>query len=77
MKLKLLAGFIPAFIAISVCQAQQPATPATPSAAPAAPVSKYDYRDEFAPFFYSKNGNEYRAADGQPGPKYWQNHADY
>jgi len=27
--------------------------------------------------FYSKNGTEFRAADGQPGPKYWQNHADY
>ena len=40
-------------------------------------VSKYNYRDAFAPFFYSKNGNEYRAADGQPGPKYWQNRADY
>lgn len=40
-------------------------------------VSKYNYRDAFAPFFYSKNGNEYRAADGQQGPKYWQNRADY
>ena len=25
----------------------------------------------------TKNGNEYRAATGEPGPKYWQNRADY
>ena len=42
-----------------------------------APASKYDYHDAFAPFFYTKNGNEYRAASGEPGPKYWQNRADY
>ncbi len=41
------------------------------------PQSKYDYHDAFAPFFYTKNGNEYRAATGEPGPKYWQNRADY
>lgn len=44
---------------------------------PNSPASKYDYRDAFAPFFYTKNGNEYRAASGEPGPKYWQNRADY
>jgi hypothetical protein len=44
---------------------------------PNAPATKYDYHDAFAPFFYSKNGNEYRAASGEPGPKYWQNRADY
>ena len=44
---------------------------------PNAPATKYDYRDAFAPFFYSKNGNEYRSASGEPGPKYWQNRADY
>lgn len=42
-----------------------------------APATKYDYRDAFAPFFYSKNGSEYRSASGEPGPKYWQNRADY
>ncbi len=42
-----------------------------------APATKYDYHDAFAPFFYTKNGNEYRAASGEPGPKYWQNRADY
>ena len=44
---------------------------------PNAPVSKYDYHDLFAPFFYSKNGNDQRAATGEPGPAYWQNRADY
>ncbi|GAB2983773.1 M1 family metallopeptidase [Mucilaginibacter puniceus] len=39
--------------------------------------TKYDYHELFAPFFYTKNGNEYRAASGEPGPKYWQNRADY
>jgi hypothetical protein len=44
---------------------------------PNAPATKYDYHEAFKPFFYTKNGTEYRAADGQPGPKYWQNRADY
>ena len=44
---------------------------------PNAPQTKYDYHDAFAPFFYTKNGTEYRAATGEPGPKYWQNRADY
>jgi hypothetical protein len=75
MKIKLFSGFLPVFIVLtSICQAQQQSTP--PVAAPS-PDSKYNYRDAFGPFFYSKNGGEYRAADGQPGPKYWQNRADY
>ncbi|MBS1620857.1 MAG: M1 family metallopeptidase [Bacteroidetes bacterium] len=44
---------------------------------PNAPQTKYNYSETFAPFFYSKNGNDYRAATGEPGPKYWQNRADY
>lgn len=43
----------------------------------APPVTKYDYHDLFAPFFYSKNGNDLRAATGEPGQNYWQNRADY
>ena len=49
----------------------------TPSASTTAPVSKYSYQDAFAPIFYTRTGNEYRSASGQPGPKYWQNRADY
>lgn len=44
---------------------------------PNAPATNYDYSVAFAPFFYTKNGTEYRAATGEPGPKYWQNRADY
>ncbi|MEB0261744.1 MULTISPECIES: M1 family metallopeptidase [unclassified Mucilaginibacter] len=66
MKLKLIAGFTLAFMSVTgISQAQQ------------APVSNYNYHEAFAPFFYTKNGNEFRAADGQPGAKYWQNRADY
>ncbi len=39
--------------------------------------SVYDYTEAFHPFFYNTNGNEYRSASGKPGPKYWQNRADY
>src|SRR5690625_6781369 len=27
--------------------------------------------------FIDRSGNEYRSASGKPGPKYWQNYADY
>lgn len=40
-------------------------------------VNRYDFHEAFAPGFYTKNGTEYRAATGEPGPKYWQNRADY
>jgi hypothetical protein len=39
--------------------------------------SNYDQHVLFSPLFYPQNGNEYRSAGGQPGPKYWQNRADY
>jgi hypothetical protein len=41
------------------------------------PETKYDYHELWKPFYYTKNGDEFRTADGQPGPKYWQNRADY
>lgn len=41
------------------------------------PPSKYDPHAAFGPLFYTQNGNEYRSANGSPGPKYWQNRADY
>lgn len=37
----------------------------------------YDAHAAFGPLFYTQNGNEYRSASGYPGPKYWQNRADY
>lgn len=39
--------------------------------------SKYNAKEAFHPQFYPFPGTEYRSASGQPGPKYWQNRADY
>ncbi len=39
--------------------------------------SKYDHREAFHPHFYPYLGNDFRSASGEPGPKYWQNRADY
>jgi hypothetical protein len=44
---------------------------------PATTQSKYDPHALFSPLFYTQNGNEYRAATGEPGPSYWQNKVDY
>ncbi|MEO6977301.1 MAG: M1 family metallopeptidase [Mucilaginibacter sp.] len=76
MKLKLIAGFTLALLAVTgISQAQQTApAPNTPAAPPA---TNYDNHETFGYSFYTKNGTEYRAADGEPGPKYWQNRADY
>lgn len=41
------------------------------------PGGNYDPHAAFNPLFYTQNGNEYRSANGYPGPKYWQNRADY
>lgn len=40
-------------------------------------VSNYQPAALFSPLFYSQKGNEFHAPNGQPGPKYWQNRADY
>lgn len=39
--------------------------------------SQYDHRELFSPDFYSHGGNEFRSGSGEPGPRYWQNRADY
>ena len=39
--------------------------------------TKYDQHVAFAPFFYPAYGDDIRSAAGAPGPKYWQNSADY
>ncbi len=44
---------------------------------PAQTSSVYDQHEAFAPFFYPMYGDDVRAADGTPGPRYWQNRADY
>lgn len=40
-------------------------------------TSKYNPKEAFYPQFYPFPGTEYRSASGEPGPKYWQNRADY
>ncbi len=37
----------------------------------------YDAHALFGPLFYTHNGNLLRSANGNPGPDYWQNRADY
>src|ERR1700741_4138293 len=39
--------------------------------------TNYDNKEAFNPQFYPYPGNDYRSASGEPGPKYWQNRADY
>lgn len=39
--------------------------------------SDYNSEEAFAPFFYPSYGDKVRAADGTPGPEYWQNRVDY
>jgi len=38
---------------------------------------KFDQRKAFDPQFYPQSGNDFRSASGEPGPRYWQNRADY
>ena len=37
----------------------------------------YNPLQVFDPSFFTHNGNEFRSANGAPGPKYWQNTASY
>src|SRR6185369_14179834 len=39
--------------------------------------SSYDHKEAFNPQFYPYPGNDFRSASGEPGPRYWQNRADY
>jgi hypothetical protein len=45
--------------------------------APTTTISKYNHQEAFSPLFYPQAGNDYRSGSGEPGPKYWQNRADY
>ena len=40
-------------------------------------TSNYNNQEAFNPQFYPYPGNDFRSASGEPGPKYWQNRADY
>jgi hypothetical protein len=39
--------------------------------------SNYVPSELFSPLFYTDKGNEFHSANGEPGPKYWQNRVDY
>ena len=39
--------------------------------------TNYNAKEAFNPQFYPYTGNDFRSASGEPGPKYWQNRADY
>jgi hypothetical protein len=39
--------------------------------------SSYNSLQVFDPGFFTHNGNEFRSANGAPGPRYWQNAASY
>lgn len=39
--------------------------------------SNYQPKELFSPLFYHDKGNEFHSANGNPGPKYWKNRADY
>jgi hypothetical protein len=54
-----------------------PAAAAAAAAAPAAAGGSYDPLQTFAPLTLPDPVNAYRAANGSPGPDYWQNRADY
>jgi hypothetical protein len=60
----------------SVAGAQQPAIPSMP---PQTAESRRGVGDTsiFAPLNLAPQPNMYRGADGRPGPKYWQQRADY
>jgi Peptidase family M1 domain len=75
MKLNLIASFSLAFLMVAGAVNAQQGTPPPPPPAP--PATNYDYHETFGPPFFTKNGSEYRAASGEPGPRYWQNRADY
>lgn len=64
-----LAWAMGALLTAGILNAQQPAATQT--------QSKYDPHALFSPLFYTQNGNDYRAATGEPGPAYWQNKVDY
>jgi len=67
-----------ALLAIAGCTQQSGAIEASQVAHAAEPAaSAYDPLQAFAPLTLPAPANLYRAADGTPGPEYWQNRADY
>ncbi|MDO3626321.1 M1 family metallopeptidase [Mucilaginibacter sp. BT774] len=72
MKLKFIPFCLSLLISVSVL-AQKKHRPATVDTL----ISNYNPADLFSPAFYPERGNERHSANGDPGPKYWQNHVNY
>jgi Peptidase family M1 domain len=65
-------------VAATAPAAAAPGDPAAePAAAAASAADHYDPLVTFAPLQLPDPVNAYRAANGSPGPAYWQNRADY
>jgi hypothetical protein len=60
---------------LGLCLLSLTAAAQTPPAS--APSTKYDPLTLFNPLFNMQPGTEFRAGSGAPGPRYWQNRADY
>jgi hypothetical protein len=72
MNIKLLPLLFIPLLTISV-QAQKNQRPANVDTL----ISNYNPADLFSPVFYPERGNDRHSANGQPGPKYWQNRVNY
>jgi Peptidase family M1 domain len=68
-------GFLALAALLFVQQTSIAQSPNPPSSNPTS--GNYDPHDAFAPIFYPAYGDDVRTAAGAPGPKYWQNSADY
>lgn len=73
--LALLTAFLPTAGCSRHARTARAVHAAAPTAQPSA--SSYDPRTTFAPLTLPDPVNAYRAANGTPGPEYWQNRADY
>ncbi|QJD78358.1 M1 family metallopeptidase [Spirosoma rhododendri] len=60
---------------LGLCLLSLTASAQTPPAS--TPSTKYDPLTLFNPVFNMQPGTEFRAGSGAPGPRYWQNRADY
>ena len=75
MKLKFIAlGFL--LLAAIAANAQKKKNKA-PVVTNSTVSSRYQPSNLFSPVFYSERGNDFHSANGGPGPRYWQNRADY
>lgn len=60
---------------LGLCLLSLTAAAQTPPAS--TPSTRYDALTLFNPVFNMQPGTEFRAGSGAPGPRYWQNRADY